>query len=153
MRSLLVEYILSGHTRTAPNLSNAVDQFFTGVQMNDQLVQRMERSLSGAVANVKSAVHKHLLAPATALVYEIDQLYGLAASAHKEGSETMLLLSAAGTLQLLQSAQQLHLSVETALTARRRPRLIARLLRVAALHRRPNQGPGHGRHCSSRMYE
>lgn len=117
MRSLLVQYILSGHTRSAPNLSNAVDQFFTGVQMNDQLVQRMERSLSGAVANVESSVRRQLLAPATALVYEIDQLYGLAAAAASapDGSET--LLSAAVTLQFLQSAQQLHLSVETALTA------------------------------------
>jgi len=42
----LVQYILSGHTRSAPNLSNAIDQFFTGVQMNDQLLQRLDRSLS-----------------------------------------------------------------------------------------------------------
>lgn len=108
--SLLVQYILSGHTRAAPTLSNAVDQFFTGVQMNDQLVQRMERSLAGAVANIESTVRKQLLAPATALVYEIDRLYGLAAFRSD-------LLPTTTTLQLLHSAQQLLLSVDTALTA------------------------------------
>jgi len=35
LQAHLVQYILSGHTAQAPNLSNAIDQFFTGVQMNE----------------------------------------------------------------------------------------------------------------------
>jgi Anaphase-promoting complex, cyclosome, subunit 4/Anaphase-promoting complex subunit 4 WD40 domain len=109
LRSLIVHYILSGHTRTAPTLSNAVDQFFTGVQMNDQLLQRMGQTLSSAVANVESNVRKQLVAPATALVHEIDQLYGL--SAHRPD-----LLLTDDTLELLHSAQQLFLIAESTLT-------------------------------------
>jgi Anaphase-promoting complex, cyclosome, subunit 4/Anaphase-promoting complex subunit 4 WD40 domain len=109
VRSLLVQYVLSGHTRTAPTLSNAVDQFFTGVQMNDQLLQRMGQSLAGAIANIESVVRKQLVAPATALVYEIDQLYGI--SAYRSD-----VLSTEATLQLLHDAQQLYLVVGATLT-------------------------------------
>ena len=72
IRRLLVQYILSGHTRSAPNLSNAMDQFFTGVQMNDQLIQRMEASLTVAVANVEVQVRQNLLSPAQALLYQVS---------------------------------------------------------------------------------
>lgn len=35
IRKHLVRYILSGHTASSADLSNAMDQFFTGVQMNE----------------------------------------------------------------------------------------------------------------------
>jgi Anaphase-promoting complex, cyclosome, subunit 4/Anaphase-promoting complex subunit 4 WD40 domain len=109
LRSILVHYILSGHTRTAPTLSNAVDQFFTGVQMNDQLLQRMGQALSSAVASIESSVRKQLVAPASALVHEIDQLYGL--SAHRPD-----LLLTDDALELLHSAQKLFLIAGGTLT-------------------------------------
>ena len=40
---ILKQYILVGHTSESSSVANAIDQFFTGIQMNDQLVQRMER--------------------------------------------------------------------------------------------------------------
>lgn len=78
LRSILVQYILVGHTSVSSDLSNAIDQFFTNVQMNDQLVTRMERSLQGAVANVETATRTGLLSPARALVFHAGELLGLA---------------------------------------------------------------------------
>jgi Anaphase-promoting complex, cyclosome, subunit 4 len=109
VRSLLVQYILSGHTRDAPTLSNAIDQFFTSVQMNDQLLQRMGLALLSAVAMVETTVRKQLVAPATAFVYEIDQLYGVSVCQSD-------LLSTETTLQLLHFARQLLLTINATLT-------------------------------------
>ena len=78
MRSVLVQYIVVGHTSVSADLSNAIDQFFTGVQMNDQLVTRMERSLQAAIANVETTARSFLLGPARALAYHAGELLGLA---------------------------------------------------------------------------
>lgn len=78
MRSVLVQYVLVGHTSVSSDLSNAIDQFFTGVQMNDQLVQRMERSLQAAIANVETTARSYLLGPARALAFHAGELLGLA---------------------------------------------------------------------------
>lgn len=82
IRSLLVRYILSGYTRTMPNLSNAMDQFFTSAAMNDQLVLRMERSLSAAISNVEKSYKQTIIAPMIALHYSITSLHGLAQYRH-----------------------------------------------------------------------
>ena len=89
IRRLLVQYILSGHTRAAPNLANAMDQFFTGVQMNDQLMQRMEASLTVAVANVEIAVKQFLVAPAQAAVYQVVASSQLLLAATTDADATM----------------------------------------------------------------
>jgi hypothetical protein len=68
------QYILVGHSHANSNLANAMDQFFTSVQMNDQLLQRMERSLQGAVAGVETKVRQQLVAPAKALVWMSSEL-------------------------------------------------------------------------------
>ena len=78
VRSVLVQYILVGHTSVSSDLSNAIDQFFTGVQMNDQLVTRMERSLQAAIANVETTARSFLLGPARALAFSAGELLGLA---------------------------------------------------------------------------
>ena len=78
MRSVLVQYIVVGHTSVSSDLSNAIDQFFTGVQMNDQLVTRMERSLQAAIANVETTARSFLLGPARALAFHAGELLGLA---------------------------------------------------------------------------
>lgn len=116
LRQLLVQYILSGHTRAAPNLSNAMDQFFTGVQMNDQLLQRLEQSLVVAVAHVESQCREQLWEPAQACVVQFAQLHGLAR--HVEADplvEGSVLLSSEQSLQCLQGAEQLLLTVERTL--------------------------------------
>ena len=87
MRSVLVQYIVVGHTSVSSDLSNAIDQFFTGVQMNDQLVTRMERSLQAAIANVETAARSFLLGPARALAYHAGELLGLARCASSLLSE------------------------------------------------------------------
>lgn len=78
LRQLLVQYILSGQSRSAPNLSNAVDQFFTSVQMNDQLMQRLERSLTVATASVEVQVRQQVMQPAQALVLHASEWHGWA---------------------------------------------------------------------------
>jgi hypothetical protein len=78
VKTVLLQFILVGHTTSSSTLSSAMDQFFTGVQMNDQLLQRMERSVSSALANVEKTARQGLLSPARLLVYHIGELFGLA---------------------------------------------------------------------------
>lgn len=118
MRPLLVQYILSGHTRNSPNLSNAIDQFFTSPQMNDQLLLRMDRSLATAVSNVESTLKQNLLAPAMALHYSVDALYGLAKYRTDMFSSSLSTETPSGETkldQLVLSTQLLLVSIETAL--------------------------------------
>jgi len=109
LRALLVQYILSGHTRSAPNLSNAIDQFFTSTSMNDQLVQRMERTLTGGISNVETTLRRRLRAPAQALAYEASQLSGLAA--HRSD-----LLPVTTTARLVRAAHACLAQIEHALS-------------------------------------
>ncbi|CAJ1968858.1 unnamed protein product [Cylindrotheca closterium] len=73
---VLKQFILIGHTSESSSLANAMDQFFTSVQMNDQLLQRMIRTLYGALGNVESQTRRSLLSPVQALVYQIQELSG-----------------------------------------------------------------------------
>ncbi|KAL7562659.1 hypothetical protein ACA910_006350 [Epithemia clementina (nom. ined.)] len=109
IRKQLVRYILSGHTAGSADLSNAMDQFFTGVQMNDQLIQRMERSLTVAIANVESLLRK-AIAAAQALTLESDELRGLALSSHE-------LIPSLQAAELQEHCQTLLIVMESALTS------------------------------------
>jgi len=71
------EYIMMGHVNHSTSIANAMDQFFTGIQMNDQLIQRMERSLLASMANVESTAIRCLLRPTQALGWQIQELSGL----------------------------------------------------------------------------
>ena len=77
LSTVMKEYIMMGHVNHSTSIANAMDQFFTGVQMNDQLIQRMERSLLGSMANVESTAIRSLLRPTQALGWQIQELSGL----------------------------------------------------------------------------
>lgn len=79
------------------SISSALDQAFTSVHMNDQLLVRMEKTFKGAVANVESMARSGLLAPSRSLVYDVTQLVGL-------GNK--------GGLALLESTRALYMSME-----------------------------------------
>jgi len=74
---VMTEYIMMGHVTHSSSVANAMDQFFTGVQLNDQLVQRMERTLLASMANVESTAIRCLLRPTQALGWQIQELGGL----------------------------------------------------------------------------
>jgi hypothetical protein len=73
VRSVLHQYLLVGSRDNQP-VTSALDQFFQNVQMNDQLIQRLERSLHNAVSNVETLSRKGLLSPARSLAYETGDL-------------------------------------------------------------------------------
>ncbi|GAX10537.1 hypothetical protein FisN_40Lh004 [Fistulifera solaris] len=158
LRQLLVQYILSGHTRAAPNLSNAMDQFFTGVQMNDQLIQRLEASLTVAVANVESQCREHLLEPAQACVHQFSTLHGLARQIAADpllNDEDGLLLSAKHSLRCLQQAELLLLTVERTLVQLLEARIrlrdwVAWLRAVGAQIKARGTAPQSARHENAR---
>jgi hypothetical protein len=77
-RYLLAQYLQSGQTRLSPDLSNAMDQFFTSVQLNDQLMLRLERSVENSLANIETLIRRNLVAPAIAIVYQLQTIQGLA---------------------------------------------------------------------------
>jgi len=77
LSTVMKEYIMMGHVTHSSSVANAMDQFFTGVQLNDQLVQRMERSLLASMANVESTAIRSLLRPTQALGWQIQELGGL----------------------------------------------------------------------------
>jgi hypothetical protein len=104
------QYILVGHSHANSNLANAMDQFFTSVQMNDQLLQRMERSLQGAVAGVETKVRQQLVAPAKALVWMVSELSSLLKYQYDDTSSVHLLED------LQQSSEWVLVSAELLLT-------------------------------------
>ena len=77
LSTVMKEYIMMGHVNHSTSIANAMDQFFTGIQMNDQLVQRMERSLVASMANAESTAIRCLLRPTQALGWQIQELSGL----------------------------------------------------------------------------
>lgn len=108
--TLLVQYTLMGATRSAPNLSNAMDQFFTGVQMNDQLLTRMERSLTTAVAHVEDRIVETLVRPAVLLVQAAGALVQLAEQPvdFSDDESSTPQLSTSASHNLLHMTQRLH---------------------------------------------
>jgi len=77
VRIQLLNYILGGHSKRSTDTSNAMDQFFTHPLMNDQLLQRLVRSLEANVAGVESLIRKKILGPVRALLYDVGELNGL----------------------------------------------------------------------------
>jgi len=72
--SVLNSHIILGRTWEH---ANALEQFWTGVQMNDQLLVRMQKSLHNALAGVETMARSNLLAPVRSLVISVQQLHGL----------------------------------------------------------------------------
>ena len=107
--SVLRTFILVGHTSASSDLANAMDQFFTGVQMNDQLLKRMESSLHGALANVETSIRRQIVAPARALVYAVQELTGIQdCTALQEWSDVCLVSSEYLLTQMVEARHRIQ---------------------------------------------
>jgi Anaphase-promoting complex, cyclosome, subunit 4/Anaphase-promoting complex subunit 4 WD40 domain len=114
LRSNLCHYLLSGQSSSS-QISSAMDQFCTGVQMNDQLLMRMERSLQVAMAHVETLVRRNMVSPALALVWEAQELQSLALyapylfSLHSLGqnAQDLLVAAEAALLELVDARSRL----------------------------------------------
>ncbi len=118
LSTVMKEYIMMGHVNHSTSIANAMDQFFTGVQMNDQLIQRMERSLLASMANVESTAIRCLLRPTQALGWQTQELSGLVQffyniSEDTEGSNNKSEL----VQELADVTEELWISVENVMTA------------------------------------
>ena len=80
IRLELLRCILSGRSTISGDSSNALDQFFTRPQMHDQLFQREIKSVEASAASMEAQLRSKILAPIKALVYETNELYGIARS-------------------------------------------------------------------------
>ena len=97
--TVLHEYMIVGSVEGEP-VTSAIDQFFSNVAMNDQLIQRLERSLHGAVANVETLARRGLLSPARSLAYEAGNL------------QSEPLITSNGTVQLQRATAMMVLAAE-----------------------------------------
>jgi hypothetical protein len=107
--AVVKQFILVGHTSDSSSVANAMDQFFTSVQMNDQLLQRMVRTLYGALANVESQARKSLLSPTQALVFQVQELSGFV-QFHKNDDSTAA--NNESLQELVDASQSMWVSVE-----------------------------------------
>jgi hypothetical protein len=124
LSTVMKEYIMMGHVNHSSSIANAMDQFFTGIQMNDQLIQRMERSLLASMANVESTAIRCLLRPTQALGWQIQELGGLvhffnnlSDEDEEYDAETMNSDKSYLVYQLTEATEGLWISVENVMTA------------------------------------
>jgi hypothetical protein len=125
LADILKLYMTMGVTTHTMTISNAMDQFFTSVQMNDQLLQRMERSLQGSMANVESTAVESLLRPTQGLLWEVQELAGLVRHFDHQDISS----SSANTQlvhELEDACEQLWCSVENVMTHIVSSRLLVR---------------------------
>jgi hypothetical protein len=73
MSQCLVSYVMG---TADPTVVSAIEQYFTSAQFNDQLLTRMDQSLSVALAGVESAA-KELVAVSQVIVVQTSELLGL----------------------------------------------------------------------------
>jgi len=78
--------ILGGHSKQSTNTSNAIDQFFTHLLMNNQLLQHWVWSLKKNVADIEGIIRKKILGPVRALMYDVGELHGLVKVMNVESS-------------------------------------------------------------------
>jgi hypothetical protein len=124
LSTVIKEYIMMGHVTHSSSIANAMDQFFTGVQMNDQLLQRMERSLLASMGNVESTAIGCLLRPTQALGWQIQELGGLVQffdtaydDADTDGDEETISSKSQLVQELVEASQQIWISVENVITS------------------------------------
>jgi len=119
VRTQLLNYILMG-TQLGKNssgdkgggASNAMDQFFTHGQMNDQLLRQMERSLQSSTVDLEGVVRSKMLAPIRALVYDAMELRGIATAEKKYGKMKESILQQKTCQKLCEAAQVLWVVIE-----------------------------------------
>jgi len=114
IRLELLRCILSGRSSVSGDASNVLDQFFTRPQMHDQLFQREIKSVEASVASMEAKLRSKILAPIRALVYETDELYGIARSRDCDASSSTL-IDPEEALRLYTFARILFLSFERCL--------------------------------------
>jgi len=86
IRLEFLRFILSGRSTVSSNTSSALDQFFTRAQMHDQLLQREIRGIEASVAAMEGALRSRVLSSIRVVVYEAEELYGLAKAQQTSGS-------------------------------------------------------------------
>jgi hypothetical protein len=98
--------------------TSALDQFFTRAQMHDTLLQREARMIESCASSTEVILRSHVLGSIRAIVYEAEELYGIAASVPSGGDDrlvdvkTALFLYRASRVLYLTFDQCLHQVVE-----------------------------------------
>ena len=69
VRAELLALVLGGRPMGG-GASSAMDQFFSGAVMNDQLLQRMNRTIEAGAASAEGTLRKCVLGPARAALYD-----------------------------------------------------------------------------------
>ena len=88
IRCEFLQFILSGRSTITGNASSALDQFFTRAHMHDQLLQREARGVEASAASMEGALRSRVLSSIRAVVYEAEELYGLAKAQEQQGTTT-----------------------------------------------------------------
>lgn len=120
IRLEFLRFILSGRSSASSNTSSALDQFFTRAQMHDQLLQREIRGIEASVAAMEGSLRSHVLSSIRAVVYEAEELYGLAKAQQTSGSSgsssaTASLIDANTALCLYNASRILFLTFDQCL--------------------------------------
>ncbi|KAL3809155.1 hypothetical protein ACHAXA_004654 [Cyclostephanos tholiformis] len=98
--------------------TSALDQFFTRAQMHDTLLHREMRMVESCASSTEVILRSHVLGSIRAIVYEAEELYGIAASVPSRGDsrlvdvKTALCLYRASRILYLTFDQCLHHVVE-----------------------------------------
>jgi len=118
IRLEFLRFILSGRSSASSNTSSALDQFFTRAQMHDQLLQREIRGIEASVAAMEGSLRSHVLSSIRAVVYEAEELYGLAKAQQISGTSrgsTASLIDANTALCLYNASRILFLTFDKCL--------------------------------------
>lgn len=93
--------------------TSALDQFFTRAQMHDTLLQREARMIETCASSTEVILRSHVLGSIRAIVYEAEELYGIAASAHSRGDERLVDVKTA--LCMYRASRALYLTFDQCL--------------------------------------
>jgi hypothetical protein len=110
IRSELLRFILSGRSTVVGDASNALDQFFTRPHFHDQLFQREARGIEASAASVEGILRSNVLSHLRAVVYETEELYGLARA--QGNSEKVSFIDPEMTLRLYTASRLLFLTFQ-----------------------------------------
>ena len=115
VRLALRNYIISARSQRYASAASALDQFFGAPLMNDQLLQRMMRTLEASARSVEGQLRKDLLAPSRSLVWDSSELKGLVGAMSTTGLYGDQFMDPAVAYGLCRVAETLHLTIETCL--------------------------------------
>eukprot|EP00562_Extubocellulus_spinifer_P001852 CAMPEP_0178484400 /NCGR_PEP_ID=MMETSP0696-20121128/7731_1 /TAXON_ID=265572 /ORGANISM="Extubocellulus spinifer, Strain CCMP396" /LENGTH=1148 /DNA_ID=CAMNT_0020111949 /DNA_START=1 /DNA_END=3447 /DNA_ORIENTATION=+ len=115
MRLSLRHYIVSARSQRFVSAASALDQFFGAPLMNDQLLQRMIRTLESSASSVEGHLRKNVLAPSRSLVWDSLELKGLAGAMDSISCHGVQLMDPTAAYGLCRSVESLHLTIQTCL--------------------------------------